>query len=247
MINNYNLLSKFYDIIYSRKPYKKELLYIKRLLPRSNFNNILEFGCGTGNYTKWINNIFSASEIVAVDNNKNMLAFARKKKIDASFIYGNLVNFKHKKKFDVIFCLFHVINYVSSKKDLKNFFLNAHKLLNDNGLLVFDYLDLQSVSDTEPKNKKKKFKFENKKVIRITNSKLEKKNSIISINHNYIVETKNKIDQYNDKFNLKFIDINFIKKIIINKFIICYNYEWLSFKKTSKNNWSSVLVLKKIK
>ena len=87
MINNYHLLSKFYDIIYSRKPYKKELLYIKRLLPRSNFNNILEFGCGTGNYTNWINNIFSATEIVAVDNNKSMLAFARKKKIDASFIY----------------------------------------------------------------------------------------------------------------------------------------------------------------
>ena len=42
MINNYNLLSKFYDIIYSRKPYKKELLYIKRLLTRSNFSNILE-------------------------------------------------------------------------------------------------------------------------------------------------------------------------------------------------------------
>jgi trans-aconitate methyltransferase len=247
MINNYNLLSKFYDIIYSRKPYKKELLYIKRLLPRSNFNNILEFGCGTGNYTKWINNIFSASEIVAVDNNKNMLAFAKKKKINANFIYGNLVNFKYNKNFDIIFCLFHVINYISSKKDLKNFFFNTHKLLNDDGFLVFDFLDLQSVSGTKPKNKKKKFKFENKKVTRITSSTLEKKNNIIKINHNYIVKSKNKIDQYNDKFNLKFIDINFIKKIIINKFIICYNYEWLSFKKPSKNNWSSVLVLKKIK
>ena len=208
MINNYNLLSKFYDIVYSRKPYKKELLYIKKLLTRSNFSNILEFGCGTGNYTKWINNIFSASELVAVDNNKNML---------------------------------------SSKKDLKKFFFNAHKLLNNDGFLVFDFLDLQSVSDTKPKNKKKKFKFENKKVTRITSSTLEKKNNIIKINHNYIVENKNKIDQYNDKFNLKFIDINFIKKIIINKFIICYNYEWLSFKKPSKNNWSSILVLKKIK
>ena len=125
--------------------------------------------------------------------------------------------------------------------------MNAHKLLNSGGFLVFDYLDLQSVSDTKPKNKKKKFKLENKKVTRITSSKLERKNNIISINHNYIVETKNKIDRYNDKFNLRFIDINFIKKIIMNKFIICYNYEWLSFKKTSKNNLSSVLVLKKIK
>ena len=40
-------------------------------------------------------------------------------------------------------------------KRFKNFFLNAHQLLNDGGFLVFDYLDLQSVSDTEPKNKKK--------------------------------------------------------------------------------------------
>lgn len=247
MLNNYNLLSKFYDIIYSKKPYKKELLYIKRLLKRSNFKNILEFGCGTGNYTKWFKIIFSTLQIVAVDNNKNMLAFAREKKIDANFIYGNLVNFTYKEKFDVIFCLFHVINYVSNKKDLKNFFSNAHKLLNNDGLIVFDYLDLQSVSDTEPKNKKKNFKFENKKVTRITSSKLEKKNNIISINHNYIVKTKNKIERYNDRFNLKFIDINFVKKIIINKFIICYNYEWMSFKEPSKNNWSSVLVLKKIK
>ena len=106
MINSYNLLSKFYDIIYSRKPYKKELLYIKKLLTRSNFSNILEFGCGTGNYTKWINNIFPVSELVAVDNNKNMLAFAKKKKINANFIYGNLVNFKYNKNFDIYFVYF---------------------------------------------------------------------------------------------------------------------------------------------
>jgi len=246
MFNSYNLLSIFYDKIYSKKPYKQELLYIKKILKKNNYKNILELGCGTGNYTHWIKKLFEPSKFHAVDINNKMLKIAKTKNIGVKFTKGEITSFKSKHKFDIIFCLFHVVNYLESEEKLNKFLNNSFKLLNDGGYLVFDFLDSSSISLSQPKIKKINFNYKKKSITRITQSKIDKSRKNLYIYHEYKFILKKKTNSKKENYKLRLFNTNEIKKIIMKNFkIYCY-YEWMKLKKPTKNNWSSLLVLKKI-
>lgn len=66
--------------------------------------DILEIGCGTGNYTKLLKERFSQSNITAVDICKDMIAVAKEKSkaLDIDFITADAEDLSFKRQFDFI-------------------------------------------------------------------------------------------------------------------------------------------------
>ena len=120
--NNY---SRFYDLLYHDKDYKKEFDNIYKFIPKKNFifNKILELGCGTGNFTNFFL-FFKPSEILGIDSSKNMIEIAKNKHKNKKLIFKhiNISNFKSNNKYDLIYSLFHVFEFPNQEKRNKTIF-----------------------------------------------------------------------------------------------------------------------------
>jgi 2-polyprenyl-3-methyl-5-hydroxy-6-metoxy-1,4-benzoquinol methylase len=65
--------SNLYDLIYKKKKYKKEFFFIKRIINKylKSSGNILDLGCGTGNYSNLMTKL--GLQVVGVDKSEHML------------------------------------------------------------------------------------------------------------------------------------------------------------------------------
>lgn len=132
--------SKYYDLIYRAKDYKRESTFLKKLIGK--FYNkkqilLLDVGCGTGQHLKYLAKSRNY-RLVGLDADPEMLRIARNKLNSLEFVKGKMQNFSFKNKFDVITCLFSTIAYNTNNimlfLTLKNFNCNLKK----RGLLMFD-------------------------------------------------------------------------------------------------------------
>ena len=121
--NAFKLYGEYYDIIYKRKNYQKETIFIDKLLRKFNTNNknILEFGSGTGGHAKFFVN--KGYKVHGIEKSKSMIANCAKIK-GFTFQYGDACKIKLKKKFDIILSLFHVLSYQIHESNINNFFKN---------------------------------------------------------------------------------------------------------------------------
>jgi len=69
-----------------------------------SFSNILDIGCGTGNYTKLLREKFPKAKIKAIDISSEMIKVAKEKKENKGieFIVADAQEFKLEEKFDLI-------------------------------------------------------------------------------------------------------------------------------------------------
>lgn len=135
----YNELAKFYDTLNYDIDYKEWADYIDTLI--DNFHpktpsSILDFACGTGTITSLLYDY--GYEIYGLDKSEAMINVAKQKNNNIKFIKNNISDFKIDKKFDVVISTFDSINSITNKKELLNTFTNIHRLLNKDGILIFD-------------------------------------------------------------------------------------------------------------
>jgi len=133
----YKRFAKYYDLVYSKKDYNKEVKFIVQQIKKNKIKGkqVLDVGCGTGNHDVILRK--KGFRITGIDINKEMLKLA-KKKVKGKFLEGDMRAFNIKKKFDIILCLFSTIhynlNYKQLEKTLKNFYMH----LKEEGILIFD-------------------------------------------------------------------------------------------------------------
>lgn len=94
---------------------------------------VLDIACGTG-YGSQMLAKKGAKEIHAVDNNKEVIAYAKKnfKNKRVKFIISNILKYSSKKPYDTIVCLETIEHIKEDKKAL----LNLYKLLAKKGNLI---------------------------------------------------------------------------------------------------------------
>jgi len=134
----YKELAKYYDLVYSKKDYKKEAGSLRKLIKkykRSKGNKLLEFACGTGGHIQYLLKYFNYT---GVDLNEEMLKIAKEKVPGAVFKKGNMITAKLNTKFDVILCLFSSIGYVKTYPNLKKTLKNFYDHLNPGGIVIFE-------------------------------------------------------------------------------------------------------------
>ncbi len=119
-------------------------------LEHQNFHprTALDLGCGTGVLCE----LLDASGIQAsgMDLSGGMIAIARERSPHISYAVADMLTFRPEKRFDLVTCTGDAFNHIDDLKDLGTIFRNIHDYLTPGGLLVFDLLNEQEISDSEP-------------------------------------------------------------------------------------------------
>ena len=134
----YKELAEYYDLIYSRKKYRKEADKLFKLISRykkSHGKDLLEIACGTGHHLKCFKSKFNCT---GLDINENMLKIARRRVPGVKLVKGNMINFRLNKKFDVITSLFSSIGYVKTHSNLKKTINNFSNHLRKGGVVLIE-------------------------------------------------------------------------------------------------------------
>ena len=148
--------SKFYNQFYANKKYSDECKKIIELMSqfdgKSEKKKILEIGCGTGNYSKYLYR--NSKALLAIDKSTEMINIAKKnnRNFEDSFIDISLTEFLNSNvnnNFDVIILLFHVLTYFTDE-ELFNLKRIVDSNLNKNGYLIFDYWESEGVVKKPP-------------------------------------------------------------------------------------------------
>ena len=134
----YTDYSKFYDLIYSFKDYKKEsqilIEYIKKY-KKSKGNNLLELGCGSGKHLFYLKDKYNC---LGTDINKGILNEAKINVQNVKFKQVDMVDFNLNAKFDIIVSLFSAIGYVKTKSNLKKTIKNISNHLKIGGVVIIE-------------------------------------------------------------------------------------------------------------
>lgn len=134
----YQRYAEYYDNVYYWKEYKKDVSVIKGIIhkyKKSSGNELLEVGCGTGNYLKYISKDFSCT---GIDISANMLRIAKQKLKGVKLLRSDMTKMHLGKKFDVVLCLWGVISYAKSYDALESTINNFSEHLKTGGVLIAD-------------------------------------------------------------------------------------------------------------
>ncbi|MGE8723367.1 class I SAM-dependent methyltransferase [Leptospira terpstrae] len=153
--------------------------------------NVLEFGCGPGNITKFIKNKRNDLNILGTDISKNMIEIAKKNNPSCNFHVSDIRKFNiHQSKYQGIisgFCLPYLSN-----SDLENLIPKLYSSLANNGILYLSFVEgnpIESGIKIGRDGKKLYFFYHDKKLV----------SNILSINHFNIEKSFNLDYQNNDK------------------------------------------------
>ena len=134
----YKELSKYYDLIYSFKDYKKESVRIKALVSKykmSEGKELLDVACGTGQHLEYLKDEFSC---MGIDICNEMLEVAMKNVDGVVFKQADMTTLSLGREFDVITCLFSSIGYVKTLANLRRTIRNFSKHLKNGGVVLIE-------------------------------------------------------------------------------------------------------------
>jgi SAM-dependent methyltransferase len=148
----------YYDLFYRDKDYAAEARYVSDIIRsfRPDAVRMLEWGCGTGQYTRRFLDL--GYQVTGVDLSAAMLAQAAARcgceaaSGAARFHAGDLRRFRCPERFDVVAALFHVVGYLTGNADLQAGFETARSHLVPGGLFVFDCWYGPGVLSSPPRN-----------------------------------------------------------------------------------------------
>jgi SAM-dependent methyltransferase len=247
MTSNYSFkkeYSNLYDLFYENKNYQKEINLLKKILKKKS-NKILELGCGTGNYTKKLENF--SSKIIAIDKSKFMIDIAKKKKIKkAKFINKEIKDLKFKEKFDVIVSFFHILSYQANKQELKKFF-ELSKYLKKGGIFIFDFWFSEGVNYLKPKKTTLLVKKKDYLIRRLSNPNWYKKKRLVSVKYKIDIQYKRKIIKtIKEKHSMKYFSLNEIKDYLDkNNLSLVKNLGQNFISSPNKKDWSVISITRK--
>ncbi|MDP2673067.1 MAG: class I SAM-dependent methyltransferase [Nanoarchaeota archaeon] len=249
--------SKYYDLIYQGKDYKKEEKFIEEVIKKFSpikVENILSIGCGTCSYeTILAKNGF---KITGIDQSQTMLDLAQKKineqklKNKIKLIKADARNFRVDEKFDAVMEMFNIIGYHTTNDDLNKVLNNINKSLKINGIFFFDCWYLPAVLKDRPTDKIKEIQSEEKRIIRKTQSRLHVKKNVIEIKFTIDYIEKNKVVEKTKEIHLvRYWSLPELEYILnSNGFNMVKAGNFLDINTPpSENNWDIFIVAKKVK
>jgi len=244
MFSNY---SKYYDLLYQDKNYKKETDYLINILKKYKISsgNLLEFGSGTGKHGYLL-----AEKGYNVNGIELSAEMVSKSKAHPKFTckQGDIAKVKVKQSFDVVFSLFHVISYQTNNNQINAVFNNASKHLKKEGLFIFDFWYSPAVYNLKPSVRVKRFQNKQFKIIRVAEPENLSDKNLVNINYTFFINDLVKDTQISFKethtmrhFSLPEIDL----LAEMNGLKCLESHEFLSKKKPSEETWGVCVVLKK--
>jgi len=244
---NYNLYSKYYDLLYADKDYDSEASYvdkqIKALIPWAK--SILEFGCGTGKHGVLLKK--RGFEVFGLDQSAQMIGEAKKRGLPCKM--ADISDFKLKEKYDAIISLFHVVGYLTDNDHLGAMFSNAHHHLNKNGVFLFDLWYSPAVYEQKATTRIKKMRNKEIEVTRIADPKIDVNKNMVDVRYTIFVKdlATNHIEEISESHPVRNFSIPEIELLAkITGFEVKKTEELLTSNEPSVKTWGVCFILQKI-
>lgn len=133
-------MAAIYDAMYQTfVNYDEEYAFYNNLIQENNGSSILEIGSGTGNLAKRFNQ--NNQNYQGLDYSDDMIAIAKERNKDSSFTQGDMRDFKLNTLFDAILITGRSTSYLITNDDMNRTFDSIYKNLNDDGIIIFDFID----------------------------------------------------------------------------------------------------------
>ena len=122
------------------------LIWLKRkgLSPK----NSMDLGCGTGVLCRILQN--AGIKAAGMDFSDGMIAIARQDSPEISYEVADMVTYCPEAQFDLVTCTGDALNHIRSIRDVQKIFQNVYRYTSPGGYFVFDILNEQEVSTSEP-------------------------------------------------------------------------------------------------
>jgi 2-polyprenyl-3-methyl-5-hydroxy-6-metoxy-1,4-benzoquinol methylase len=110
--------------------------------------NSMDLACGTGVLCE----ILSANGIVAsgMDYSAGMIEIARSRNPEIRYDVADMITFCPDAQYDLVTCTGDALNHIAELSDVQQIFRNVYEYLGPGGYFVFDILNENEVSDSEP-------------------------------------------------------------------------------------------------
>lgn len=226
------LYAQIYDLVnLNIKKNNEEINSLKPYFKKFDYTKILDVGCGTGNHVKILEE--NNYDVLGIDKSDAMIKVAKKNYPKCNFLVNDILNDNifETGTFTHILCLNKTFYLLDSKE---MFFQNCYSLLNNNGYLIINLLDLDNINYySNLDNKKNKLIYDSKKYGIKPNSHIVKFDNNIEF-YSYC---KNKDDKliYNETF--KNFKINSCRK---NEIIYKLKSEKYIIELAKKNNFKLI-------
>lgn len=129
----YNEFAKYYDKLYQKKDYQREVNFLKSFLNQND--KIIDVGCGTGIHAALLER--NGYNIDGLDLSKEMLDIA-KTRLKGNLYNQNILDININNKYNIIISMFAVVNHLNNINELEQALLNFKKILLPKGKIILD-------------------------------------------------------------------------------------------------------------
>lgn len=119
-------------------------LKLQNLQPRSS----MDLACGTGILCEILQN--SGIKASGMDFSAGMIDIARERTPEIHYDVADMITYRPDEKFDLVTCTGDAINHISALSDVEKIFQNVYAYMASGGFFVFDILNENEVSTSEP-------------------------------------------------------------------------------------------------
>ena len=122
------------------------LIWLKknRIQPRT----AMDLACGTGVLCRILKD--SGMEAAGMDFSSGMIGIARKSNPDIPFEVADMITYRPEEQFDLVTCTGDAVNHIPELADVAKIFDNVYAYTAKGGYFVFDILNENEVSTSEP-------------------------------------------------------------------------------------------------
>jgi len=110
--------------------------------------NAMDLACGTGILCGILNE--AGIEASGMDFSSGMIKIARENCPGLSFDVADMITYRPDKHFDLVTCTGDAVNHIPALSDVEKIFRNVYAYLAPGGYFVFDILNENEVSTSEP-------------------------------------------------------------------------------------------------
>ena len=248
MSNNFDMYSRYYDLLNMDKNYESEVDYIYYKLKSysKKIERILELGTGTGIHAELLQK--KGLHVTGIELSKNMAEQAIEKGIECYVC--DCCEFRLDKKFDAVISIFHVISYVTENEKLLKTFQNVYDHLDSNGVFLFDVWYSPAVYNLKPEVRIKRIINEELIITRLAEPALHYNRNVVDVNYEVIIEEKlnSRITRINETHPMRHFSLPEIQLLAsFAGFEIIETKEWMTGKEPSENTWGVCFILRKKK
>lgn len=108
----------------------------------------LDLACGTGVLCEILTN--QGMEVSGMDFSSGMIDIARSRDSRIHYDVADMTTYRPEKQFDLVTCTGDAVNHIAELSDAEKIFRNVYNYLAPGGYFIFDLLNENEVSDSEP-------------------------------------------------------------------------------------------------